>query len=109
MLIELYPISKFYDIMKNSGKLPVTINILIHSIFDDNESLVLINSGELIDKMNKYQRDIDADADNEYADGSSSWKKVYIDYCEAIMSMIASGDLPYQFIVSRGVIINGSY
>lgn len=110
MLIELYPISKFYDIIKDSGKIPsLSINILIHSIFDDSESLVLINSGELIDKMNKFQRDIDTIAENDCTDCRISWKQIYIRYCEMIMSMIANNDMPDQFIVSRGVIINGAY
>lgn len=110
MLIELYPISKFYEIMENSGKIHLlSMNQLIHAIYDD-ELITLINQGELVDKINRYQRDIDTA--NEYKDhpfADASRSQLYIDYCEAIMLLIISGDLPDQFIVSRGVLINGAY
>ena len=111
MLIELYPISKFYDIIKDSGKLPsLSINRLIHAIFNDNESMVLINQGELTDKINRRQRDIDNANEyggNPFVDVTNS--QLYIHYYGVIMSLIISGDLPDQFIVSRGIFINGAY
>ena len=111
MMIELYPISKFYDIIKESGKIPsLSMNRLIHAIYDDTELLTLINQGELVDKINRYQRDIDtANECKDHPFANASRSQLYIDYCEAIMFMIVSGDLPDQFIVSRGVIINGVY
>jgi hypothetical protein len=111
MLIELYPISKFYEIIENSGKIhSLSINRLIHAIYDDDELLTLINQGELVDKINRYQRDIDiANEQKDHPFANASRSQLYIDYCEAIMLLMISGDLPDQFIVSRGVIINGAY
>lgn len=111
MLIELYPISKFYGILEESGKFKsLSMNPLIHAIFYDDESLTLINSGELIDKINQYQRDIDNHEEYKYNDcGNTEWKKIYMDYCDKILEMIVLKELPDQFIVSRGMIIQGAY